>query len=474
MKAFIGVMIVIAFVASTAYGATRYVGPGETYTTIQSAIDAASGGDAIIVRDGTYSGTGNRDIDFNGRAIHLKSESGPETCVIDCQGSEAEPHRGCVFLSGEDENSVLEGFTITNGCEPDNYPGGGAILCASSSPVIKANIITGNTASVGGGICCRSSSAIMTGNVIVANGISGRIFCGSGWCSALALGGGIYCEEGSPSILNNVIARNRAAICFDYLLTSATADGGGIYCRGSSVAIINNTITGNGWASEAGIQWTGGGVCCMDSTLTIRNCIFCNNRADSGPEMSLGWYRSVIPPAPPSVATVSYSNLACSVASIHVDDGCTLNWDEGNIDTDPFFADPANDDYHVESRYGRWNPAMGGDAGAWAFDDVTSPCIDAGYPGSPYAGEPQPNGGRVNMGAYANTTHASRSGPWWPVSGDANHDCRVNLLDLLFIRDRLGQPVTTGDNWKADVNSDGGINLLDLLYVRDRLNSRCQ
>jgi hypothetical protein len=35
---------------------TIIVGPGETYTTIEEGIAAASNGDTILVRDGTYSG----------------------------------------------------------------------------------------------------------------------------------------------------------------------------------------------------------------------------------------------------------------------------------------------------------------------------------------------------------------------------------------------------------------------------------
>jgi len=59
------------------------------------------------------------------------------------------------------------------------------------------------------------------------------------------------------------------------------------------------------------------------------------------------------------------------------------------------------------------------------------------------------------------------------LAGDANGDCTVNILDLFFIRQRLNQAVTTGDNWQADVNSDAAINVLDLIYVRDRLNTKC-
>ena len=101
--------LVISVAASLgfAHAATRYVGTGEGYATIQSAIDASSDGDMIIVRDGTYTGTGNRDIDFKGKAIHLKSENGPDTCIVDCEGSEAERDRaGYHGLHHQDRSKV--------------------------------------------------------------------------------------------------------------------------------------------------------------------------------------------------------------------------------------------------------------------------------------------------------------------------------------------------------------------------------
>ena len=61
----------------------------------------------------------------------------------------------------------------------------------------------------------------------------------------------------------------------------------------------------------------------------------------------------------------------------------------------------------------------------------------------------------------------------WTVAGDANGDCAVNVLDLIFIRNRLNQDVNSGENWLADVNADGKINVLDLIYVRNRLNTQC-
>ena len=75
-----------------------------------------------------------------------------------------------------------------------------------------------------------------------------------------------------------------------------------------------------------------------------------------------------------------------------------------------------------------------------------------------------------------NTEVASAAIFWphgWPVEGDSNMDCRVNILDLIFIRNKLNQDVGTDDNWKADVNGDTRINILDLIFVRNKLNTSC-
>jgi len=57
---------------------------------------------------------------------------------------------------------------------------------------------------------------------------------------------------------------------------------------------------------------------------------------------------------------------------------------EGNIDADPFHADPDNGDYHLKSQAGRWDMLTR----TWVIDDVTSPCIGAGDPGFPFGDEP--------------------------------------------------------------------------------------
>ena len=89
---------------------------GCDHPTIQAAIDAAGLHDVVALADGVYTGAGNCDLDYGGKAITLRSQSGePAAYVIDCQGSAGEYHRGVDFHTGGGPASVLENVTITGG-----------------------------------------------------------------------------------------------------------------------------------------------------------------------------------------------------------------------------------------------------------------------------------------------------------------------------------------------------------------------
>jgi len=60
------------------------------------------------------------------------------------------------------------------------------------------------------------------------------------------------------------------------------------------------------------------------------------------------------------------------------------------------------------------------------------------------------------------------------IKGDVNDDCVVNILDLIRVRNKLGEEVSSSDTWKADINGDGVINILDLVLARNHLGNRCQ
>ena len=68
----------------------------------------------------------------------------------------------------------------------------------------------------------------------------------------------------------------------------------------------------------------------------------------------------------------------------------------------------------------------------WVLDEVTSPCIDGGDPNDDYYNEPEPDGDRINMGAYGGTAYASKKEMRW-LNSDTNKDGWVNMLDFALI-----------------------------------------
>lgn len=197
MKSLASVLLTVAlallvFPSTPATAATLYVGPGKTYTEIQPAIDAAVNGDEIVVLCGTYTGVNNKNLDFGGKAITLKSETGDPSCVIiDCEGA----GRGFYFHSGETSTSKVEGFTVTDGYAPlvpsASLRQGSGLYCSYSSPTIDSCIFTGGWADYAGGIACYLySTPTITNSVISGN--HGRIE-----------GGGIVATIGSSPIFAN-------------------------------------------------------------------------------------------------------------------------------------------------------------------------------------------------------------------------------------------------------------------------------
>jgi hypothetical protein len=79
-------------------GGTLHVFPDGTglFPTIQSAIDAATLMDTVLLAPGVYTGVGNRKLDFGGKDITLRGEGDPEVTILDCEYLDI----GMTFFSG--------------------------------------------------------------------------------------------------------------------------------------------------------------------------------------------------------------------------------------------------------------------------------------------------------------------------------------------------------------------------------------
>ena len=81
--------------------------------------------------------------------------------------------------------------------------------------------------------------------------------------------------------------------------------------------------------------------------------------------------------------------------------------DRHSFGADPLFYNSTNGDYHLQSPYGRFDPAGGTFVTNGA--EAVSPLIDMGSPQTSWSNEPGPNGGKRNIGLYGGTVEASKS-----------------------------------------------------------------
>lgn len=439
------------------------------YRTIQAALDAAVAGDRVLVARGTYT----ENVRIDGRRIALRggyagaataqyaanaggdfSQQFPAANVTTIQASESTAS-AVLLLDPAANGSLVDGFTIrggSHGIELDTaftFPHldgvtisrnileqngvadyshfGGGILLSGSNHVVADNVMRDNVGGRGAGaaLCCdditfernrvennvgysdhggginQVGTGVLRHNVIRGNRIGEGL--GYGW------GGGILIY-GTPELSHNVFTENhapsvggavfiddgaRAILDHELIFNNTAATGAAIYLDGygddvligSHADILHCTIAGN-TASESPL---GNAVYLTKaSTATLRNTIAWNNQGDdfeADPTASIS-----------ATFTLSQEGIAGS----------------GNLSADPLFASAG--DFHLRSTGGRFDPAANGGAGGFVVDGQHSPAIDAGDPAAAFAAEPLPNGGRVNLGAYGNTSEASKSGGSGPTA----------------------------------------------------------
>ena len=378
MKKTFSIVLLLILMPLSVFAATINV-PG-VQPTIQAGIGAAVDGDVVLLANGTYTGIGNYNVDFNGKSITLKSASGdPNNCIVDCQGL----GRGFLVYTGE--TVTFEGLTVKNGDAGDDKNGGG--IHAYESEIIVVNcIFDANSASRGGAVSSypyySSSSSSFTNCIFTSNSAS--------------RGGAVFSFSSSSFFTNCTFTSNSAS------------DGGAVYSSFSSFSSC--TFALNEATSQGGAIWCNIDLTSEDPT-TLKNCILWGNTAPEGSEM----YDEKNP------LVITHSNIQGGRTGA------------GNINADPLFVDAVNDDFHLQLTSpcidtgtadgapaddldGNYRPTGNGyDMGAYEYH---GPIVIDSFTATPTTGKPSLT---VNFTCTAHDDTNTITGYQWKF-GDGNID----------------------------------------------------
>ncbi|MCK4305988.1 MAG: T9SS type A sorting domain-containing protein [Candidatus Eisenbacteria sp.] len=399
------------------------------FPTIQAAIDAAVDGDVIELANGTFTGDGNRDIDFEGRAILLRSASeDPDSCIIDCAGSETDHHRAFYIHTSEDSSCIISSITMMGGY----ILHGGAVKSEEGSPTFTNCVFRNNTAlDDGGAVRCNGESSPTFWGCRFVNNESGAhgggVMCISGTTPAFhgcefrvnlasGYGGGMYLSVPSAIIedctwIENTSYINGGGLCFwegQLMLThgeirgNACQGSGGGLCLKDCHAIVNHSLLLGNLASGAGgglhaegdatvyvsnctlvDNWTnagGGGISAACCSLEVAECTIVTNfsRYGGGIRFGSGVLSPIVRNAiiafnldGPGISCGLLGTPALSCCDIYGNEGgdwvgfiASQHGINGNFSADPYFCDMDNDDYHLWN-YSPCNQAACGIIGAW-------------------------------------------------------------------------------------------------------------
>lgn len=379
-----GLIVALACVAAAGTsGATTYLlhpdGTGD-FPNLQAALAGSIDGDVIELSDGTYSGAGNHDIDFLGRAVTVRRQSWARAweCTIDLTGN-----GGFLFNQAEGPESVLEGIAMVNGYRHD---GGGAILLISASPTIRDCIFSGNEGYSGGGgiLCYAGSHPNITG-------------CQFTQCLSV-YGGGLCCIDASAPVVVDCAFEN-----------NTTSYGGAVAAyNGSAPALTNCRLTGNHAWTDGGALLAEGSAqmaltgCTLDandasmdgivtarssSTISLLGCTLAGNAGTAclwvGTGATMILDRTIVAFEIDGAAVHCEDIEGPSLTCCDIFGNAGGDWTEciagqlgagGNLSADPLFCDPLTSDWtlHADSPCGPTNPDCGL-IGAWPVGCGPSP-----------------------------------------------------------------------------------------------------
>lgn len=209
------------------------------YTTISSAITAASAGSVIFVQSGTYTEQVviDKSLTLMGAGSASTTIKAPSTLVPDLDGN-----LDLVVVEGSSTVANISGFTITGPgssvCNSINY---GIYVRGGATANISHNVITNISDSPLGG--CQNGVAIRVGSK--AKGQTGTAKITNNTISNYQKGGIVIDNAGSYADIQGNVVQGIGD-------TPLIAQNGIQISRGATATIANNTVSGNFWTGTYG------------------------------------------------------------------------------------------------------------------------------------------------------------------------------------------------------------------------------
>jgi len=311
---------------------------------------------------------GNTSIsEGSGLQIHFSNVE-LDSCTISYNQVEQGSGGGLQYINDKGENQLFE-INISNTNFIGNMtpgPGGGMTVRRYDSDYSSVNIIVDkckfqeNYASDYGGLRISGQSINFTLKNSIFLGNVSETFCGAAG----------FTNQCTGEVTNCLFWDNIASTEED-----VWNSGGVSIWSAAQVDLMNCTFVEN-WASYgAGLTVGGGGI------ATTTNCIFWGNEND---QIALAQWDNV-----GGTLTVIYCNVEGGQEDVYIsDETSTLQWEEGNIDFNPFFVDKEEEDFHLTD----YSLCIG------AGTSEGAPEID--MDGNP---RPDPAGSKPDIGAYENS-----------------------------------------------------------------------